>query len=495
MKNLTQLLWRGYLPAVKGKSAPGICTQPDWAKAERTLTGQVQHRGMELLRETVHLSLTDTKQHLHFSFQCPKGLDELRINWRFSPARAGELKTLVTLSLKGPDGFRGAGHRHGDHHQVRLTAREATPGYLPGPLAAGEWTVTLHTHLVVDVTEGELSVVALSSASTEAHMAEPPVHRPARPEQTIPTRQARGRWMMGDLHCHTQHSDGGWTPLELATAAVSQGLDFLALTDHNTLSGRAELGRHYPGLLLPGLELTTYHGHAVVVGVPEYLDWTQLEPGRGMWELAAHITRLGGQLTIAHPFAVGDPVCTGCAWTTFDLRPENTTHLEVWNGPWAGRHNERALEYWYGLLSLGLRVVATAGTDAHGPAYLGGSGFTCTPSTNDIQELLRQLRAGETYLCGAARLEPAFLAPDGPVPLGGEGMAGSWEVSLGYTDLPAASRLTVTADGERLSQRLSAVGTGTLDRRFEVRRWLNLELRGPEGDLLALTNPVYARRP
>ncbi|MGY2894423.1 CehA/McbA family metallohydrolase [Deinococcus sp. UYEF24] len=446
---------------------------------------------MELLRESVRLSLQDTKRHLRFSFTCPEGVDELLLDWRFSPAGAGELKTLVTLSLSGPGGFRGAGHRHGDHQQVRLGSRQATPGYLPGPIPAGEWTVTLHTHLVVDVTEGELSVVTLENVpdplQAEPSSSEPPFPV-ALPFAALPFQTA---WMMGDLHCHTQHSDGRWTPSELATAAAERGLSFLALTDHNTLSGRAELARHFSGLTLPGLELTTYYGHATVIGVPEYIDWTGLEPGQGMREVADDVTRQGAQLTIAHPFAAGDPVCTGCAWTTFDLRPETTTHMEVWNGPWAGRHNERALKCWYSLLASGKRVVATVGTDAHGPAYLRGVGFTCTPSTDDPEVLLGQLRAGLTYLSGSAELEPTFLAPDGPVPLGGEGQAGLWEASLAWTDFPAGSVLTFVVDGERYSEVLTSADR--LVRRFEVRHWLNLELRNARGEMLALTNPGYAR--
>lgn len=443
---------------------------------------------MELLREFVQLSLQDTKRHLRFPFTCPEGVGELLIDWRFSPLMAGELKTLVTLSLTGPNGFRGAGHRHGDHHQVQVGMHEATPGYLPGFVPAGEWTVTLHTHLVVDVTEGELSVVALEGVPDQL-LAEPISSEQPNPAPVRP----QGAWMLGDLHCHTRHSDGRWTPSELAAAAAERGLSFLALTDHNTLSGRTELAKHFSGLTLPGLELTTYYGHATVVGIPGYLDWTGLEPDRGMRDLAKDVTRQGGQLTIAHPFAAGDPVCTGCAWTTFDLRPESTTHLEVWNGPWAGRHNERALQCWYGLLATGRRVVATAGTDAHGPAYLVGSGFTCTPITSDPEVLLDQLRSGMTFLCSSTGLQPTFLAPDGPVALGDEGQAGPWEVSLTWTVLPAGSVLTFVVDGERYPETLST--EGSLTRRFEVRQWLNLELRNAERDLLALTNPGYAGQP
>ena len=44
-----------------------------------------------------------------------------------------------------------------------------------------------------------------------------------------------------DLHMHTNHSDGTLNPVELARLAKSQNLDAIALTDHDTVTGLAEL--------------------------------------------------------------------------------------------------------------------------------------------------------------------------------------------------------------------------------------------------------------
>ena len=44
-----------------------------------------------------------------------------------------------------------------------------------------------------------------------------------------------------ELHCHTIHSDGDFTPESLQRAAVENGLSLIALTDHNTFSGTKEL--------------------------------------------------------------------------------------------------------------------------------------------------------------------------------------------------------------------------------------------------------------
>ena len=43
-----------------------------------------------------------------------------------------------------------------------------------------------------------------------------------------------------DLHCHSTASDGVFAPAELVARAHEQGVEALALTDHDTLEGLAE---------------------------------------------------------------------------------------------------------------------------------------------------------------------------------------------------------------------------------------------------------------
>lgn len=47
--------------------------------------------------------------------------------------------------------------------------------------------------------------------------------------------------MIADLHTHSTASDGQYTPSELVRLAKEQGIDLLALTDHDTTDGLAEL--------------------------------------------------------------------------------------------------------------------------------------------------------------------------------------------------------------------------------------------------------------
>ena len=65
--------------------------------------------------------------------------------------------------------------------------------------------------------------------------------------------------MFADLHLHTNFSDGTFTPEELAEHGKRQGLDAMALTDHDTVEGcdRMAVACEKLGIeFIPGTELT-----------------------------------------------------------------------------------------------------------------------------------------------------------------------------------------------------------------------------------------------
>ena len=67
--------------------------------------------------------------------------------------------------------------------------------------------------------------------------------------------------MVGDLHCHTTLSDGSLGIEEVIAQAKRMELDFLAITDHDTLSSsnRAQiLGDRYGVKIIPAVELSAW---------------------------------------------------------------------------------------------------------------------------------------------------------------------------------------------------------------------------------------------
>ena len=67
--------------------------------------------------------------------------------------------------------------------------------------------------------------------------------------------------MIADLHCHSRLSDGSLGIDEIVFFARRSGLEFLALTDHDTMAGvtRAQvLGKRYGLGIIPGVEISSF---------------------------------------------------------------------------------------------------------------------------------------------------------------------------------------------------------------------------------------------
>ncbi|ASP40404.1 phosphatase [Bacterioplanes sanyensis] len=80
-----------------------------------------------------------------------------------------------------------------------------------------------------------------------------------------------------DLHCHSTASDGKLAPSALVERAAGQGVEVLALTDHDTLAGQQEARGAAERLgiqLVSGIELSCVWGGATIhiVGLDMQLD-------------------------------------------------------------------------------------------------------------------------------------------------------------------------------------------------------------------------------
>ena len=443
------------------------------------------------------LTARDCKRHISHPFAAPADSEQIDIDFRFEPDGAHGVSNLLTLTVFDPDGFRGAGHRGGASHQVRINSTAATPGYLPGPVPAGEWRVQIDTHMIMpgepvhtwlDVTIGESTEATISSPSSVARAVGLP-------------QRGRGRgWYRGDLHSHTNHSDAGErTVAELVEAARAAGLDFIFLTDHNTTSGLPEMdAATTPELLTAGgVELTSFWGHALCLGAREWVDW-RIRPDSGdMARVAAAAYASDQAFIIAHPLSLGDPDCTGCAWRFGEMMPGSARLVEIWNGPWRGdSHNEAALALWYDWLNQGLRLAATAGGDTHGRHdYAARPGFNViyAESLTEVA-LLSALRAGRLYLSAGPQL--AFEADDGRSAhwIIGDTVGQPATFTARWAGSPADAQIRLIANGRLLRQWQAGEAGETAWRTTPAEAgWLVVEIRGGGGEMLAVTNPIFLR--
>jgi hypothetical protein len=86
-----------------------------------------------------------------------------------------------------------------------------------------------------------------------------------------------------DLHSHSRHSDGAWTPTELVADAMVQGVRVMALTDHDTVAGQAEMleaGAAAGMAIVTGAEVTTRVGDRSY-----HLLCYDLDPGDPLWDV------------------------------------------------------------------------------------------------------------------------------------------------------------------------------------------------------------------
>lgn len=305
---------------------------------------------------------------------------------------------VLDLGCFAPSGFRG--WSGGARSRFVVGERGATPGYLPGPLEPGVWRVALRLHRIPADGLGWDATITVHDSPPPVP-ADPPGRRPLAerpPARSLPSVDGR-RWRPGDLHAHTVHSDGALTIDELAEVAAGRGLEFLAVTDHNTVSHHpllAAAGARAGIDLLPGQEVTTDRGHANAFGDVGWLDFR--EPA-AQW-LAA-VTARGGLLSVNHPLS-GD-----CAW--LHEMPRRPPLAEVWHSSWFDRRWGAPLAWWQVWSPPGSWVTAIGGSDFHrsGSDALPGSPTTWIAGA-DGEPVLTGLAAGRVAV-NAGVSDPLLL--------------------------------------------------------------------------------------
>lgn len=104
-----------------------------------------------------------------------------------------------------------------------------------------------------------------------------------------------------DPHVHSDGSYDGHEPVELVLEhAADIGLDGVVITDHDEIGESlraAELAPRYGLIGIPGVEVSTAHGHLLALGVEECPD-----SGRPFDETVEEVRELGGVAAVPHPF-------------------------------------------------------------------------------------------------------------------------------------------------------------------------------------------------
>jgi hypothetical protein len=202
------------------------------------------------------------------------------------------------------------------------------------------------------------------------------------------------RLLKGDLHVHTVASDGVYTVEELMFKAKANGLDFLAITDHNQTISVDALPRQVGVTLIPGVEWTHYRGHANFLGVDKpYDDPFFADAEEAALQKFITARQRGALVVVNHPYE-------GSSSFQFDLKSLPFDCLEVWIGP-KRESNLRAVGLWQQLLMSGLRIPICGGSDYHRDTpfiFLGGPTMCLFAMSNGTSDILAALRQGHGYI-------------------------------------------------------------------------------------------------
>ncbi|WP_299640624.1 CehA/McbA family metallohydrolase [Devosia sp.] len=339
---------------------------------------------------TVQISPADQARNPYFyiPFPVPAGTTRIDVALAYSKAEdcvidLGMFDPRVT-AYPSEEGFRG--WSGGFRDRFFVATDDATPGYVHGPIQAGEWNVILGLYKVPPQGAEVTVTVDLDSAERATN---PP------PARTFPVRAGAG-WYRGDLHCHTFHSDAAGSPETLHAAARQAGLDFLAIADHNTITQRRYFhAASSPDLVfVRGMEVTTAVGHANVYGVDDWVDFRMTKTSDAH-VLAGIVHRKGGLLSINHDKPT----------IPWDYEFPAADCQEVWQSTWMA-WNWVSLGRWQERLARGLRISAIGGSDFHQPAELQPEGplVLARPTTvlwlDELSEeaVLAAMKAGRGYV-------------------------------------------------------------------------------------------------
>lgn len=446
----------------------------------------------------------DAADWYYLPVDVPRGVSQIAVDYTYDRPTppAGFPGNACDIGIFGP-----AGHDLGDRRGFRgwsggfrtsfvLSASDATPGYLPGPIDRGTWHVVLGPYTVapqglhyqVDVT------------LTYGPPGETFVPKPA--PTTAPARQRGRSTYRGDCHLHTVHSDGKRTPVELVAAARAAGLDFIVSTDHNTSSAHLQWGTvATPDLLIVnGEEVTTRSGHWPALNLPvgHWIDWRyRSRDPKDFQRFVDEVHHVGGTVVAAHPFAP----CVGCTWE-FDY--EKADLIEVWNGPWT-LDDDATVTTWDGLLRTGHWIPAVGDSDAHNPDQVVGLPHNVVLA-DDLRAdpLMAGLRAGHNWIAESSAVQLELSATDGRTTVGigdrlrtGSGTPVTVAVTVG--GVPGTSVRFLNQLGPQYAETVPASGVATV-RWTTVPRytdWIRVEVRRPvptqttPDTMVALTNPVF----
>lgn len=338
----------------------------------------------------------DGLDHFRIPFEVPEGTKEIEI-------RHDDLseKNILDWGLEDPSGFRGWGG--GNVEPIVVNAEAASRSYLIGPMTPGTWNVVVGKAKIVEKPARYRIEIELREETT----LEPQKER--RPYEPVAALKTEARWYAGDFHVHSRESGDAQPTLdEVVELAKQVGLDFVELSEHNTTShldffGDVQ-GRHPEVLLVPGVEFTTYAGHANGIGATRFVDHKIGQPGVTIEGAAKAFREQGALFSLNHPALELGDMCIGCAWK-HELSFDFVDAIEIGTGGWKQSgllFTPMVIAMWEELSAKGHRIAAIGGSDDHdagkGRSPVGSPTTMVFADELSVEAILDGVRKGRTVV-------------------------------------------------------------------------------------------------
>lgn len=403
-------------------------------------------------KKTYHAG--DVNTTFAYDFLVPEETEsiELFIEVKQPKCTDGRRPDLVGVGIRHKDEVRAWNCTHKKY--MKLAKEYGSAGTIPGPIDSGKWEVVIFPRTKSEIIWLEVNVTVLIN-------------------------EKQGRYVKGDPHNHTWHSDGRLRVDEMAAMAKKNGLDYIFIADHNIASANQSLPKDAGILVGPGVEYGLEAGHALLLGVNRPIKDFTWDPGWSCYE--EHLKEAldnGASIGINHPF-----------WedTSWDVGFHLPYHwVEVWNGHWRP-HNQKAVDWWQGELCKGKRIPVIGGSDCHGGIPESG-----TPTTHawvekiGVKEIIESYKKGHVYITAQpSGPKLSFYAED--TQMGGVSKEEKCYIQLGALK----ERYEIRVISQKHTHTYRAGGTNfSLELKNDGAIFLRVEVWDEE-QLVLLSNPLY----
>lgn len=422
--------------------------------------------------ETIVLKHTVQKQaegqYYTLPFEVPSGVEKLTVSYSYQRIRPGggslpNKVNVIDLGLEDADN-RFLGWSGSARSSVSVGQFDSTNGYLMEPVKPGTWHILVGAYRV------------------------PP--QGLQVEYRVEFTSSGPCWLFGDLHMHSDASDGQHSIHQLVEMARAMGLDYMAVANHNNYAENLNLPVVAGLTLIPAVEWTHYKGHMNFFGaqVP-FKNSFEANSAQDMARILQDAKAAGALISVNHP------KCSLCPYVWEDEACFDT--VEVWNGPMR-QDNLNAIAWWDGMLRQGRRLSLVGGSDFHRSGRvvrLGRPATAVYAASRAVPDILAGIAAGRSYVTqhvGGVRLrlecgEQSFGQtgpPQGEIVFEAENCPAGTRLSL-VTD--AGEVMTLSARGGRVDGS-APVGSARyaylVARRLSVVGWR----------VCAISNPIYFER-